>query len=223
VFNAFRPADGRLPPAPTPALATGQVTLGSFNHPAKLSNGVLDAWGAILRGAPAARLLLKYSYFADPVLCRVTQARLAARGVAPERVVFAGHTRGADYFRAFREVDLMLDVWPAPGSTTTLEALSNGVPVLAKPTPTSGGRCVRAILLGAGLPDMIAESPDDYVARAVALANDPHGLDALRSRVRPGFDDGPCCDEAGFTRRVEATFAEMFDLWRARKDGEAHG
>ncbi len=223
VFNAFRPPRGRLDPVATPALSSAQVTFGSFNHPAKLSAWTLDAWGAILRGAVSSRLLLKYRYFADPVLQRVIQAQFAARGVAPERIVFAGHSIGEAYFQSYREVDLMLDTWPAPGSTTTLDALSNGVPVLAKPTPTSGGRNVRAILEAAGLPDMVADCPQDYVDRAVALAEDPQKLDALRARVRPGFDNGPCCDEVGFTRRVEQAFGEMFDLWRTRQDAAAHG
>lgn len=222
VFNAFRPAAGRLPPAPTPALTTGRVTFGSFNHPAKLSDWTLDAWAAVLRGAPTSRLLLKYRYFDDPVLQRATQARFAARGVAPERIAFAGHSAGQAYFEAYREIDLMFDTWPAPGSTTTLDALSNGVPVLAKPTPTVGGDCVRAILQAAGLPELIAESPEDFVARALDLTADLPRLDALRARVRPGFDNGPCCDEAGFTQRIETAFREMFDLWRANGT-KAHG
>src|SRR3546814_2246340 len=52
--------------------------------------------------------------------------------VAPERLVFAGRSDGEAYFQAFREVDLMLDAWPAPGSTTTLDALSNGVPEIGR-------------------------------------------------------------------------------------------
>lgn len=217
VFNVYRPAETRLPPVPTPALATGQVTFGSFNHPAKLSDHALDAWGAILRGAPQTRLLLKYGYFIDPVLQRVTQARFAARGVAPERIVFAGHSTGEDYHRSFEAVDLMLDTWPAPGSTTTLEALSNGAPVLALdgPEPTLTGAYRRAMLEAAGLPDLVATSPEDYVARALALAADVPALDALRTRVRPGFEAGGNCDGAAFTRRVEAAFAEMFDRWRS--------
>jgi hypothetical protein len=215
VFNAFRPAAGRLPPVPTPALATGQVTFGSFNHPAKLSDLALDAWAAALRQAPASRLLLKYKYFADPVLQRVTRARFAARGVAPERIVFAGHTVGEAYFEAFREVDLMLDTWPASGSTTTLDALSNGAPVLAMATPNAAGLYVAAMLRACGLAELVCATPEAFIARAVELASDPAKLDALRARVRPGFDGGPICDEAGFTRRVEAAFAGMFDLWRA--------
>jgi predicted O-linked N-acetylglucosamine transferase (SPINDLY family) len=214
VFNAFRPAQGRPPPLPSPALKTGRMTFGSFNHPAKLSDQTLDAWAR-------ARLLLRYGYFIDPVLRRTTQARLAARGVAPERVDFAGHASGYAYLDSFAEVDLMLDAWPAPGSTTTLDALSNGVPVLAMAGPTIGGMYARAMLEACGLPELICQTPDEFVARAAALATDILTLNRLRARVRPGFDDGPICDEAGFTHRVEAAFAGMFDLWRARSQDAA--
>jgi protein O-GlcNAc transferase len=216
VFAAFRPAADRLPPAPTPAYATGCVTFGSFNHPAKLSGSALDAWAAILRGAPTSRLLLKYRYFIDPVLQRVTRARFAARGVAPERIVYSGHTTGEAYFHSFRQVDLMLDTWPAPGSTTTLEALSNGVPVLVMAEPNLAGLYARSILEASGLTELVTSSPDRFVALALELAADPQRLDALRARVRPAFENGTCCDEVGFTRRIEAAFGQMFERWQRR-------
>lgn len=217
VFTPFRPAEGRLPPAPTPALATGQVTFGTFNHPAKLSPEATDAWAAVMRGAPEARLMFKYRYYGDPVMARQTAAQFAARGVAPERLLFTGHTTGEDYFKAFREVDLMLDCWPAPGSTTTLEALSNGVPVLAMTgQPMNlGGFYARTILRGAGLPELAVATPEDFVETALALAEDPAALDTLRARVRPGFDNGPIRDEAGFTRALEAAYVQMFGRWQS--------
>src|SRR6185295_14744600 len=98
-----------------------------------------------------------------------------------------------------------------PGSTTTLEALSNGVPVLALdgPEPTLTGAYRRAMLEASGLPELVAASPEDYVARALDLTADVAKLNDLRGRVRPGFEGGPNCDGAGFTRRVEAAFGEM--------------
>lgn len=217
IFNAFRPAEGRLPPVASPALRNGYVTFGSFNHPAKLSDATLGAWAAILRQAPSARLLLKYGYFIDPVLQRATQARFAALGVAPERLTFAGRSEGEEYYRAFHEVDLFLDAWPAPGSTTTLEALSNGVPVLAfaEPALTLRGHYSRSILRAIGLPELVADSPEDFVKRALQLSSDFGRLDALRARVRPGFDGSAICDERGFTQRIETVFEEMFEqYWR---------
>ncbi|TAJ70963.1 MAG: hypothetical protein EPO51_15760 [Phenylobacterium sp.] len=223
VYTAFRPAEGRLPPVPTPALASGLLTFGSFNHPAKLNDWVLDAWAAILRSTPSSRLLLKYSYFSDPVLQRATQARFAARGVAPERIVFEGHTTGEAYFAAYRQVDLMLDAWPFAGSTTTLDALSNGVPVLTMADcDFQGGAYAQAMLKASGLPDLLTDTPDAFVERALELTEDLQRLDALRARVRPSFEAGGCCDEVGFTRRMEQAFGEMFTRWRreAGLDGQ---
>ena len=219
VFNTFYPADGRPSPAATPALASGQITFGSFNHPCKLSDETLDAWGRILHATPTSRLFLKYRYFVDPVLQRATQARLAAKGVAPERVIFEGETKGADYLSAFAKVDLALDTAPAPGSTTTLEALSNGLPVLtmARAPLTIPGFYARVMAEAVGLPELVTESWDDYVLRAVELASDVPALDRLRARVRSGFDEGPLRDEVGYTRRIEGAFREMFE--RARKAG----
>lgn len=222
VYTAFRASEGRLPPVPTPALASGVLTFGSFNHPAKLNDWVLDTWAGVLRSTPGSRLLLKYQYFRDPVLQRVTQARFAARGVAPERIVFEGHTTGEEYFGAFGKVDLMLDAWPFAGSTTTLDALSNGVPVLTMAGPGSqGGAYARSLLMGCDLPELVTDSPEAFVERALDLTEDLDRLDALRARIRPAFDAGRFCDEAGFTRRVEQAFGAMFARWEDQAGGSA--
>jgi predicted O-linked N-acetylglucosamine transferase (SPINDLY family) len=220
VFTPFRPSAGRLPPAPTPARATGVVTFGSFNHPAKLSPGAIAAWATVLRNRSGSRLLLKYRYFADPVFQRVTQTYFAAHGVEPERILFEGHSEGEDYFQAFRKVDLMLDAWPAPGSTTTLDALSNGVPLLAMvgERPNVGGVYARSILRAVGLEDLVAGTPEAFVARALDITADLDRLDRLRAQVRPNFDQSPICDEAGFARTLERAYVQMFERWRA-----AHG
>src|SRR5207253_7492363 len=110
-----RPAAGRLDPTPTPALKNGYVTFGSFNNPAKLDEMTVAAWAIILSARPNDRLVLKYGYFDDPVLRRVTQARFAAYGARPEQIEFRGHSTGADYLREFQDIDLAVDPSPAIG------------------------------------------------------------------------------------------------------------
>ncbi len=44
---------------PLPAVATGQVTFGSFNIVPKITSEVVATWAAILRGVPGSRLILK--------------------------------------------------------------------------------------------------------------------------------------------------------------------
>jgi protein O-GlcNAc transferase len=221
VIIPYRPHPNRPPVAPTPALRQGYVTFGSFNHPAKLSDATVNAWARILKGRPGSRLLLKYRYFIDPILQSVTCARFAAERVDPNRIVFQGQSEGAEYLASYAQVDLFLDPSPCPGGTTTCDALAAGVPVLTLAGPDFYSRigilCVRA----AGLADLVADSWDDYVARALRLSADVAALDTLRSGVRPGLEVGALCDEAGFIRRLEATFRELFERWR--REGALRG
>jgi len=206
------PAD-RPAPVPTPALKNGYVTFGSFNNPAKLSEITIAAWSLILRARPQDRLVLKYDQFVDPVLQRATQARFAVYGARPDQLEFRGRSTGMDYLREFQDIDLALDPSPCPGGTTTCDALANGVPVLTQWGDDFYSRIGVPVVQPCGLDELIAEDWDDYVQRALDLTEDHQALDALRARVRPGFDASPYQDEVGFTRRLETAYRTMFERW----------
>jgi protein O-GlcNAc transferase len=213
IMVPFRPLPDRPDPVPTPALKNGFVTFGSFNNPAKLSEMTVAAWALILRARPAGRLVLKYSYFIDPVLQRVTLARFAAYGAQPEQIEFRGHSSGADYQREFQDIDLALDPSPCPGGTTSCDAEANGVPVLTQWGEDFYGRLGVPAILPCGLPELIADGWDDYVDRALSLTADFEALNALRAKTRAGFDASPYRDEVGFTRHLEDVFRQMFARW----------
>jgi protein O-GlcNAc transferase len=213
IMAPYRPGPDRHPPGPTPALKNGYITFGSFNNPVKLNDATVAAWAAILKARPNDRLVLKYGLFVDPVLQRVTQARFAAHGARPDQLEFRGHTTGADYTSEFLDIDLALDPSPVPGGTTTVDAIANGTPVLVLKGDDFYARTPLPLLLPCGLGELVAESWDDYVAKALALTADIAALDALRARVRPGFDNSPYRDEIGFTRRLEADYRRMFQIW----------
>ena len=66
-------------------------------------------------------------------------------------------------------------------------------------------------------PILDGETWEDYVDRAVELASDIAALDALRLRVRVGFDLFEDREEVGFTRRLEAIFRDMFLRWQEER------
>ena len=208
----YRPAMKRMAPVPTPALASGIVTFASFNHPAKLSDETIAAWARILKGRDNSVLLLKYGYFADPVLQRVFRARFQAHGIDTGRILFEGHSLGDEYVQSFARIDLALDPSPCPGGTTTCDAMANGVPVLTLAGNDFYARIGIQVLESCGLPELITQTWDDYVEKAVALTADLGALDTLRARVRPNFDASSLCDAEGFTRNLENAFAEMTQL-----------
>lgn len=210
----FRP-DPRPDLAPTPALAAGFVTFGSYNHPARLNDGTVAAWSAILREVPGSRLILRYRYYADPVLQNVTLMRFCAHGIEPDRIQLREPLSQPDYYRSYAEIDIALDPSPNPGGTTSLDAVANGVPLLTRADEDYFSRNGLAVIEPLGLDELIASDWDDYIARAVALAGDPVHLNALRVRVRAAFDASERRDEPGFTRRLEDAFIQMFQRWQA--------
>lgn len=215
LMSPSRPAENRPDPAPAPALKNGYVTFGSFNNPAKLNEMTVAAWSRILRARPNDKLVLKYGYFNDPVLQRVTRARFATYCARPEQLEFRGETKGLDYLLEFRDIDLMLDPSPAIGGTTTHDALGNGVPVLSNTGDNYYARSAACTVLPLGIPELVADGWDQYVERALELTADFDALDRLRSRIRPAFEASSYRDEAGFTRIVENAFRQMFARWAA--------
>lgn len=205
----YRPSQTRLPPTPPPALANGRVTFSCFNNPAKISGQTVSAWARILKACPSSVLLLKYNYFTDPTVQRAFRARFNAYGVEGERILFEPHSKAEEYVQSFARVDLALDPSPCPGGTTTCDALANGVPVLTLAGDNFYSRIGIQGVAVSGLPDLVADSWDDYVAIAVRLASDMDELARVRARVQPGFDASAMRDEQGFTRRLEAVFRDM--------------
>ena len=219
-MSPFRP-DPRPDPSPTPARAAGVITFGCYSNPVRLSEQTFDLWARILGRVPASRLVLRYSYYADEVLQNSVLMRFAARGIDVERIHFRGHAVQPDYYRSYAEIDLALDPVPCPAGTTSLDALANGVPVLTLAGADYYSRIGVANTGPMGLDELITESGDDYVERAVELTADIEALDRLRTRVRETFDASGRRDEGGFTRRLEGHLRQMFGLWLERRDAAA--
>lgn len=180
--NVFEPPAGLPMVAPAPQLEKGYLTFGSFNRPSKLSDATVALWGRVLRALPDARLLI--GAVSDAALADRLRGRLAAEGVSAERLRFSGRLALADYLALHADVDLALDTQPFSSGTTANFALWMGVPTLT----LSGERFVQRLcasrLAAAGLPDFIAETPDDFVALACRWASQPEALAALRAELR---------------------------------------
>jgi protein O-GlcNAc transferase len=208
--NCYAPPEQAPPVAPPPHARTGQVTFGCFNNPSKLSPRCLATFAAVLAAVPGATLLCKYGTFGDPIQRGRVLGVLAEHGIARERVRFAGHSPMAEYLAAMAEVDVMLDPFPYSGETTALHSLWMGVPVVALEGASAVQRLASRVLRVAGLSELVASSHDDYVARAVALAQAPLRMAELRARIRPTLAASPLLDHAGFPRELEDAYEALW-------------
>jgi predicted O-linked N-acetylglucosamine transferase (SPINDLY family) len=127
---------------------------------------------------------------------------------------------GCNHLAVYADIDILLDPWPWSGHATACEALWQGVPVLTLRGQRHAGRMVASVLECVDLGEMVAQTPAEFVARAAGLASDVAKLAALREGLRERVRGSALCDGAGFTRRLEATYR---DLWRRWAGGDLPG
>jgi predicted O-linked N-acetylglucosamine transferase (SPINDLY family) len=167
-------------------------------------------WARILHAVPASKLFLKAKQLDAAAACETTRARFAAHGIAPDRLILEGRSPRAEYFAAYNRIDIALSPFPYPGGTTSVEGLWMGVPVLCLQGERFLSNICTSMLHSAGLARWIAADLDDYVARAVAYAQDGAQLAALRATLRPTLLASPLCDAARFARNLEAAFESIW-------------
>ena len=93
-----------------------------------------------------------------------------------------------------------------------------GVPVVTLAGGIRGLECgvsrAGASLLSAvGLPDLVAQAPQDYVGIAAALASDAQRLGAVRAGMRERLLASPLMDAPGFTRSLEGLLRAEWTRW----------
>jgi predicted O-linked N-acetylglucosamine transferase (SPINDLY family) len=175
---------------------------------------VFEVWMGLLRNVPGSVLWLLQG---GPAASDRLRREAGARGVAPERLVFAPRITPAEHLARHRVADLFIDTWPCNAHTTASDALWAGLPVLTCTGETFAARVGASLLHAVGLPELVTHSTADYAALAVALATDPPRLAALRGRLAAQRSIAPLFDTARFTRGLEAAFAAM---WARHANGE---
>ncbi len=199
----------RVPGEP-PAARCGRVTFGCLNNFRKVTEPTLDAWCRVLAGAEGSRLVLHTHAGRHR---RRVEEFLAARGIAPSRVTFAGFVPLAQYMHLYREIDIGLDPFPYGGGTTTCDALWMGVPVVSLVGSMPVSRSGLELLSQVGLADLAAGTVEQYVRVATELAGDLPRLRLLRGALRERMRRSRLMDGAGFARDVEAAYRMMWRRW----------
>jgi predicted O-linked N-acetylglucosamine transferase (SPINDLY family) len=209
----FAPPEDAPAVAPLPATRRGYLTFGSLCSLQKLNPQVFDLWSQVLKAVPESRLLLFHHHLTASASARIRQ-EFIERGVASERLDLRQGSYGPGYLRVYEEIDVTLDTFPYTGGVTTCESLWMGVPVLTLLGQRPAGRNAAALLARVGLPEWVAQSPEQFVATAVGVAKDIDGLVQLRLGLRDRVR-ATLCDAERFTRTLEDAFRSIWHRWCA--------
>ncbi|HTV46887.1 MAG TPA: tetratricopeptide repeat protein [Phycisphaerae bacterium] len=201
--------------APLPASSKGFITFGCINNFAKVSPAAWDLWTRILRKLPNARMMIH----ANPgVHLEDVRQHIEQQGISPDRVDFVGTQSWEQYMRIYNQIDIALDPIPYNGGITTCDSLLMGVPVVTLRGQTAVGRAGYSMLTNIGLPELIAQTPDEYVQIALKLASDLPRLAELRRTLRPMMKKSPLMDAKRFAQNVEAAYRGMWHKWCSSKE-----
>jgi predicted O-linked N-acetylglucosamine transferase (SPINDLY family) len=203
---------------PLPALATGQLTFGSFHRFCKLNASTIERWALVMSALPGSRLLMAGI---SPEQQGVLIERFAARGVSAGRLTFHRRCSMELYLGLHSQVDLALDTHPYSGATTTMHSLSMGVPTLTVEGNTSWAAACSGILRHVELDGFIAADAGDFVARAVHWAGHLNELADLRSQLRLRLAHSPGAQPDLIAAHVTGALRHMWRRWCAGQTPES--
>jgi protein O-GlcNAc transferase len=186
----------------------------SFNNSYKIAPPVFEVWMRLLGAVPGSALWL----LADHPSAEANLRReAAARGIAPERLIFAPRVPLAKHLARHRLADLFLDTLPVNAHTTASDALWAGLPLVTCAGKSFVARVAGSLLHAVGLPELVTQSLEAYERCALALAQQPAALAAIRQKLAAARHTAPLFDSDRTRRQIEAAYLGM---WQIHQRGE---
>ena len=198
---------------PLPYFRKGYITFGCFHNPSKIGPRVVKLWSDILKAAPDSKLMMTYNNLADAFTRERVIRLFKEQAIPEERLQLRKGSRQAALSAYSEEIDLALDAFPYNGGTTTCEALWMGVPVVGLYGGHPMSRFTCSLLVYAGLSGLTTNTPEEYVERAVHLANNPDTLAYLRQEMRAHLAKTPLFNTQLFVQELENGYFKMFERW----------
>ncbi len=207
------------PPTHCPALGllpyerNGLITFASFNASLKVNPYTIGLWAQVLKQVPDSRLLLKFDGTCEDVVDRC-QYGFSQAGVEPQRLcIMPREPSYWDHLDLYNQVDIGLDTYPFNGCVSTLESLWMGVPVISLAGDRYVSRMGATILNNCALEAFVAPGPEQFVAKAVALAGQPDALARIRTSMRPRILQSPLGDARTYAGQLEEAYLHMWQQW----------
>lgn len=186
----------------------GYITFGSFNNFTKVNDEVLSTWGKILEKVSNAKLILKSAVFSNKKAKKEILKRIYLAGIKINQVELRPESQ--DYLSEYHDIDIALDPFPYPGGGTTCEALYMGVPVITLAGKRHGSRFGYSLLKNLAIEDCVAFSKEEYIEKAIDLANDFERIDFLHRNLRMIMQKSPLMDGETYLNHIETAYEKIW-------------
>ena len=198
------------------------VRFGSFNNLAKVSKLTLDCWAAALLAVPNSTLYIKRQQLINQNAADHFLEQLSIRGINKERIILkTSKAKIEQHLEEYNNIDIALDTTPYNGTTTTLEALWMGVPVVSMSGETHASRVTQSILCRLDLEHLVGKTIYEFSQRAKELANSPDTLKELQLGLRKRMSQSPLMNQTQFAYEFGNTLRTQWRAWCHERNVEA--
>lgn len=181
-----------------------------FNNNYKITPDTFNIWMDILKGTENTVLWLLKD---NPLAMNNLLIEAEKRGVSKDRIFFAERIKPEEHLERHQLADLFLDTHPYNAHTTASDAIWAGLPILTYPGTTFPGRVTSSLLSALGVPELIADSQNDYLEKAIKFAAIPESLLIIRQKLKLRRGTSNLFNTAEFTRNIEAAFKLMYSRY----------
>ena len=196
---------------PAPCLKNGYVTFVSFNNFTKVTDETLRVWSKIIERVPNSRLYLKGKAFRSQYGIDLAVKRIKEAGIPIERVQMEADEM--NYLVKYAVTDIALDTFPYPGGGTTCDALFMGIPVITLVGERHNGRFGYSLLHNMELDELCAFSEEEYIDKAVELANDYDRITEYHLTIRRRMSQSPVMNDSIYMSELEASYEKVYNAW----------
>jgi len=124
-----------------------------------------------------------------------------------------GRQPRSEYLKVYHRIDIHLDTLPYCAHATALDSLWMGVPMVTLVGKTLVGRATWGYLNNLHLPELAAQTEEQFIAIAAELAADLPRLAGLRASLRQRMESSPLMDGRKFANAVGSILRDIWRQW----------
>jgi len=183
----------------------------SFNNTYKILPEIYALWMQILKCVDGSVI---YLYAENQWAADNLQKEAVERGIDSKRIIFGKRVSYQNHLARLKLCDLFLDTAPYNAGATASDALWTGLPVLTILGESFSSRMGASILNAAGLQELIATSPEQYVKMAIKIAKNQRLLNDIKKKMDENRTINRLFDTTQFVKKIEEAYLKMYERYQ---------
>jgi protein O-GlcNAc transferase len=207
----YRPPTDYLESSQLPFFSNGCVTFGVLSRPVRTNRRVFSVWAKILHQLPNAKLRFDHIPYKELDLQKRIVRMFSTLGISERQLDFR-NTR--PHWKAYQEIDIQLDPFPAGSGTTITEGLWMERVAIALQSRPPMGRIACAQLSALGLAEeCCADDERSYIEKAVFLGSNPQKLADISFGLRQKMLSSRLMDYKAFSKDTAIAYRKMWKTY----------